>query len=214
MTITLDAPATLVTLTLSAESFAELASIAALATRDYARPSLTGVLFEVAGGSEEATVTVTATDSYVLGRMTRTVGGDTSVNFKALVPATFLANAVKFRRAAGSTKVMSDTITLTFTLDTVTVTLEAGGSMTERLITGTYPNTAILWGETGGEVASICLDPAKVAQIAKVFPWTNKGTGIAFTFTASTKGPGPAGKPLHASAQGTDVLLMPIRVQG
>jgi DNA polymerase III subunit beta len=111
-----------------ADAFARLvAQVARAASSDEARPVLTGVQLEAAGG----TLTAAATDSYRLA--VRSLTWDESVEGTALVPARALVEASKAGADAGGA---------------VTVALEAGQvsflfgdrRLTTRLIEGTFPN--------------------------------------------------------------------------
>jgi DNA polymerase III subunit beta len=111
-----------------ADAFARLVSqVARAASSDEARPVLTGVQLEAAGGQ----LTAAATDSYRLA--VRSLTWDESVEGTALVPARALQEAAKAASDAGGA---------------VTVVLEAGQvsflfgdrRLTTRLIEGSFPN--------------------------------------------------------------------------
>ena len=117
------------TVRLEAPRFAEAVSqVARAASRDEARPTLTGVLLEL----NREGVTLVATDSYrlALRELTATAEGEST----ALVPERALSEA---GRAAGS----EEKGEVEVVLDQSQVTFRVGSlTMTSRLIEGQFPN--------------------------------------------------------------------------
>ena len=118
-----------ITLRVEAQKFGEaVGQVARAASRDEARPTLTGVLLEV----NREGVTLVATDSYrlALRELTATADGEA----QAIVPERALAEA---GRAAGG----EDKGEIEIHLDQSQASFKAGAlTMTSRLIEGQFPN--------------------------------------------------------------------------
>lgn len=188
-------------ITLSAKAFADLASAAAFAGKDKARPLLTAVMLERDGENVRAI----ATDSYGLITIERgavSIAGDGE---SVLLSAVDLASAAKLvkgnevtLRAAGDGRIY----------EVVIFGLVRG---TVEVIEGTYPGyRQLIPGYRGiGETEKIGLDPALLVKLTKVAPFSTKMGGESARLVALSDSTRPI---MFESRDGlTRALFMPVR---
>jgi DNA polymerase III sliding clamp (beta) subunit (PCNA family) len=200
------------TVEISAEFLREIATLATVASSDNTKPILTGIHVSVQGN----VLTATATDSYYLARMKRTVIGD---DLETLIPAAYLTQLSK---AMG--KKFTGTVQIEINGLDVSATYNDGSAQTigSRVINGTYPNVDSLINDNETEIANetvraandhtVALDLNRLATLSKVYPWSAKAPTMATKIWVTSPN-----KAIKISAEldrrVTTVLLMPVRVQ-
>jgi DNA polymerase-3 subunit beta len=128
--------------------------VARAASNDVARPVLTGVQLDAAGG----TLTAAATDSYRLA--VRALAWEQDVEASALVPARALMEAAKAGAEAGGS------VTIVFEADKASFLL-GDRRLTTQLIDGVFPNYAKLLPD-GFETSVVMDRPALVDALQRV----------------------------------------------
>lgn len=201
------------TVTLTAKQFRDIASLGSLTSGDSGRPLLTGVHVIV----KDNKLTAEATDSYVLGQLQRDVIGD---DLEALIPAKYLD---KVSKAMGK-KFFGEVTIETHSID-ITVSYNNGAVQAygERLIDGTYPNTATLFSgaldkigkesvrEAGAITTAFNLDI--MTRIAKVCPWNSKELRTTELYVTDSRSAMLIKAKDKEEQQDTTVLLMPLMIK-
>jgi DNA polymerase III beta subunit, central domain len=190
-------------LTIRAAVLADIATAAAVAANDKARPMLTAVKLTAEGN----TVTATATDSYALVKIT----GKAEVEEagEILIAA---ADLVEFAKLTGKTG--EATITAHGSEDLL---FSGGGIVTTRpQVLGNYPDVESLMpaGEPNAN-SPVAFNPALLARFAKVAPWNTRAgkriqpVPMSVSFYTNTR-------PAKLTGKGDNVetvaLLMPVRI--
>ena len=188
-------------ITLSAAAFTDLASAAAFAGKDKARPLLTAVMMERDGENVRAI----ATDSYGLITIERgavSIAGDGESVLLSAVDLVSAAKLVKGSevtlRAAGDGR----------SYEVVIFGLVRG---TVEVIEGVYPGyRQLIPGYRGiGETEKIGLDPALLVKLTKVAPFSTKMGGESARLVSLSDSTRPI---MFESRDGlTRALFMPVR---
>lgn len=196
--------------TTSAADLGDLATLAAIASTDTARPILTAIRLVI---ESDGLITGTATDSYRLATMHRE-GVTTGDGGTVLVSAKSFKDAVKNAAKDGG---KFGELVLSVDGDAVTVSKAGADSLRYpvEVIAGTYPNTdSLITSDAAYDAAEgvnrISLNPHYVASFAKVAPWTGTGSNVeAMTFRVMSKD-----RPVKCTSRDgrTVALLMPVRV--
>jgi DNA polymerase-3 subunit beta len=186
-----------------ADAFARLVSqVARAASADEARPVLTGVKLEAAGG----TLSAAATDSYRLA--VRTVPWEQAVEGEALVPARALQEAAKAATEAGGS--------VTIILEDGQVSFLLGDRrLTTRLIEGSFPNYRQLLPDSHETVVTIERAPLiEALQRVSVVAQGKANSPVTLTFgdgsvdlQASNQEVGDAAEALPAEIDGEGLTI-------
>ena len=155
------------------QTLSDLASVGVVCPGDDARPVLTAIHLV----SDGTTITATATDSYVLATVTTTAPATsddwTAPVFDVLVPARWLAAALKATKPA---RVVRWNVVLTLDANerggTATLATLAGDAATSvALVAGTYPNTSTLIPTPAQYVHErAAFNAAFLARMVKILP--------------------------------------------
>lgn len=138
-----------------------LASVAASAATDKARPLLTAIQLV----SDGARLVATATDSYTLARVSVTHAAPTC---EVLIPAAWLLDALK---ATKVTRARQRPITLSITGETITLSDGLGVTMTTLAQSGTYPTIDPLIPTEDNYTSELAaFAPQYLARMAKILP--------------------------------------------
>jgi len=203
----------MLSITLSAATFIDLASAGAFASTDKARPLLTGVLLVPTGGIVKAI----ATDSYKLVTITRELVELTGDAAPTLVPADVLAKAAKdAAKSRVNVEITADAKAGSFTIASMSGAWTYGG----RLVEGNYPDVETLIPAANGitcpEGEIVAFNVFFLADVTKVAPWSTlkgrekNGTDAAMRITALND----RKRPIRIESRDgqTIVLVMPVRV--
>jgi DNA polymerase-3 subunit beta len=191
------------TVKLEAQRFAESVSqVGRAASRDEARPTLTGVLLEV----NREGVTMVATDSYrlALRELTATAEGEST----ALVPERALSEA---GRAAGA----DEKGEVEIVLDQSQVTFRVGQlTLTSRLIEGQFPNYRQLLPDAGYDNTLTVSRQQLLDAVKRVGLMARENTPVRMEFNAlgvrlSSQSPdlGGAVEAVEARYEGEDITV-------
>lgn len=162
---------------------AALAIVEPAASGDYARPIITGVLFEVGDAQGSGTIGLTATDSYRLHHAEVTGATDVgSLGFAPVIPARVLAALGKMIGAKTSGTV---TIDRESNGSSVGFTLPDGSRIASRVIEGQFPNYRQLIpdADAAGTVTAT-YGPALVDVLTRAATMARDTTPVRFDFAA------------------------------
>lgn len=177
-------------ITFTAQDLQQLTTVATAAGNDPACPLLMSVLVKWDGEG----VTFTATDSYRLAIMKREgveiEGGAGSVILRAKSLTAAVKNATKGAVKAGGYR-SSSQVTITIG-DGVSIQGVDGLAYPVETVEGNYPEISSVipadsfYSESEG-VTSIGLNPVFIGEIAKIYPWTEKGSSLRIEFADSSR---------------------------
>lgn len=201
---------------LTAGDLRDLATAAVFTSGDKSREILTGVFLEFTGD----TITATATDSYRLVVITRTLVEAVTNDGSVLVPGDLL------ERVAKDTKKMRPAALITLECDEFgVITITGGDPGSEwrygaRFIEGKYPDVkSLIPGANGvmaNDGATLAFNAFFLADFPKLAPWSNltradkAGGGSAIRVTAITDHLRPIR--LESGDGRTVIVIMPVRL--
>lgn len=207
-------------LTLSADTFRDLATAASAASTDKGRDVLRGVLLELEGD----TIRAVGTDSYRLAVIERPFNGNLNVTHGDFQPvildAVALSKAVKSLPKAGDVVLFcreispNDHYVELLTADKVPFEVVS-------IIDGNFPNYRTLLtpvsafvsaDSAGGALAGLALNVSLLSKAAKVAPWNGKGVAAGTARFYANGNTRPFLMLAGVEGNGTRYYQMPVRI--